>query len=127
MYTIGVETMLFSGSDYNLFLPYSLSEDFRQQFPYSYQEEYSSFKPGVYLISVCRMLDPYMMSSAYSREDAERGLSLRRFLNIKPDAKIGHTLWVYNLTPEDIARLRLADMRFFYYNHVRYRGSDDSR
>ena len=71
------------------------------------------------------LLNPYRMSSVYSPQDADAGYPFDDFLNIKPDDKIGHTLWVYNLTPENIARWRLSDMRFFYYDHVRYRWSDN--
>lgn len=124
MYTIGVEYSLFKGADINLFLPTPMRDDFKRQFPFSYKEEYSALKPGVYLLGVCRMLDPYMENSSRSPGDLARGLSLRRFLKIQPDAKIGHVIWIYNLTPEIIDRLKLSDMYFYYFNHVQYQKSE---
>ena len=121
IYTIGVEYSLFAGINFNLFTPDPLDDSFRRQFPFSYEEEYSALKPGVYLIGVCRMLDPYVENSMQNPEDIARGRSLRRFLDIQPDAKIGHVIWVYNLTPEKIDRLRLSDMHFYYFNNVQYR------
>ena len=126
LYTIGVEYSLFAGIDFSLFYIAPLDDDFRRQFPFSYEEEYSALKPGVYLIGVCRMLDPYVEYSMQNPEDVARGRSLRRFLDIQPDAKIGHVIWIYNLTQEKINRLRLSDMHFYYFNNVQYRKSDGS-
>ncbi len=120
MYLIGVDFQLFSGMDVNLFAPTELPDDLRRHFPFSYEEGFSALKPGVYVISVCRMLDPYVKDASRNQGDVERGLSLRRFLSIEPDAKIGHVIWIYNLTPERIARLKLSDLQFYYFNKLRY-------
>ncbi len=115
LYLIGVDFNLLRAENYSMFSPMKLSDDLRPYFPYSFHEEYGMLKPGIYAISVCRMLDPYMYSPAFSKGDLARALTLQRFLTIEPDRKIGNVIWIYHLTPENIARLNLSQLEFYYF------------
>ncbi len=120
MYLIGVDFNLLTDVDFSLFSPMNLTDDFRSNFPYNFSEEYGALKPGVYAISVCRMLDPYMYSPAYSKSDLDRALTLQRFLNIEPTKRIGNVIWIYDLTAEEIARLNLSQLEFYYFIGVKH-------
>jgi hypothetical protein len=120
LYLIGVDFNLLRDEDYSIFSPMKLSDDFRPYFPYSFREEYGTLKPGIYAISVCRMLDPYMYSPVFSKEDLARALTLQRFLTIEPDKKIGNVIWIYNLTEEQIARLNLSQLEFYYFMGLKH-------
>ncbi len=115
LYLIGVDFNLLRDETYSLFSPMKLPEDFKPNFPYTFREEFGALKPGTYAISVCRMLDPYMYSPVFSREELARALTLQRFLQIEPEKKIGNVIWIYHLTREDIARLDLAALNFYYF------------
>ncbi len=120
LYVIGVDFNLLRDQELSLFSPVKLADDLRPYFPYRFREEFSALKPGVYAISVCKMLDPYMYSPVFNKEDVDRAFMLRRFLTIEPNKKIGNVIWIYTLTAEDIARLNLSHLEFYYYTGLKH-------
>jgi hypothetical protein len=123
MNLIGVEMNALPEDRLSLFLPYDLAAETIRQLPYSYREESGPMQPGQYAISVCRMLDPYLLKPGYRESDMAQAMPLRRFLGIRPDAKVGHTVWIYNLTEQDIERLGLSGIRLVYFKDLKYRTS----
>jgi len=123
LYVVGVEYNLAGEIRYNCFLPYRLPEGFRSTFPYAFQETYEAMRPGIYAVSIAKIIDPFVFTST-NIEDRARGSALRRLLALEPKAKIGNMVWIYDLKPEDIARSGLTNVMLYYYNDMKFNPSD---
>ena len=51
------------------------------------------FRPGVYLVSVAKILDAFAYTSAATESEKTSAAALRRLLDLQPEAKIGNFVW----------------------------------
>jgi len=123
LYVVGTEYNLLEGVSYNTFLPYRLSDDFRSSFPYLYHESQEPFRPGTYVVSVAKILDPFVFtSSTATPSERASATALLRLLEFKPKTQIGNFVWIYDLSMEDIIRSGLSQFTFYYYDGMKYAG-----
>ncbi len=118
-YVVGVEYNLAGNTGYNCFLPYKLADEFRPVFPYSFHESYGSMRPGIYAVSIAKLIDPFVFTSSNSA-DRERGSALLGLLRIRPEVKIGNEVWIYDLDSKDIEQAGLSDAKLYYYDGMKF-------
>ena len=122
LYVVGVEYNLLEGIHYNALLPYRLNDEFRSSFPFTFDEKHEPFRPGIYAVSVAKILDAYSFTSDASASEKESATALRRLLDLEPRAKIGNFVWIYDLSAEDINKSGLWQFTFYYYDGLKYAG-----
>ena len=49
-------------------------------------------------------------------------LAIRRLLQLKPRARLGNFLCIYDIRVRDIAQAGMSEFTFYYYEEVRYVG-----
>ncbi len=118
-YVVGVEYNLAGNTAYNCFLPYRLPDEFRPVFPYSFHETYEQVRPGMYAVSIAKIIDPFVFTSANSA-DRERGAALFGLLRVQPKVRIGNMIAIYDLGPDDIARAGLSNAKLYYYDGMKF-------
>ncbi len=118
-YVVGVEYNLAGNTPFNCFLPYRLPDEFRPVFPYSFHESYEPMRPGLYAVSIAKIIDPFVFTSANSA-DRENGAALFGLLKVQPKARIGNMIAIYDLGPDDIARAGLANAKLYYYDGMKF-------
>src|SRR5437867_3517126 len=122
LYVVGVEYNLLEGIHYNALLPYRLNDEFRSSFPFTFDEKHEPFRPGIYAVSVAKILDAYSFTSDASASEKESATALRRLVDLEPRAKIGNFVWIYDLSAEDINKSGLWQFTFYYYDGLKYAG-----
>lgn len=120
LYLVGTEYNLLTGIHFNCFLPYRLPDKSRSYLPYTYHETSVCFRPGVYIVSTAKLIDPFVFLTGVNESDRVRAGILRRLLTLKPKVKIGNAILVFDLSQEDIDQASLSQLLLYYYDDMTY-------